>query len=224
MFILLSGSSNGDSRYVPYLGLVPHSGAVCPPKVHGSYGTHLLDRLFSADSYSYSKVQQEKETAHLEALRLELIARIRQGNTNLQTGGIGLEQLVCELMRIEGYTANVLAKNKFSGNADVDIEAFRTDAFSSAKIFVQVKHHSGTSPRSGIQQVIDVLAQTEYEEYDGWFVTSGELSADDLAFAKEYGIRVMEGHDLADLIISDSDRLPDEIRIKLGISKYPVLL
>ena len=42
---LLSGSSNGDSRYVPYLGLVPHSGAVCPPKAHGSYGTHLLDHL-----------------------------------------------------------------------------------------------------------------------------------------------------------------------------------
>lgn len=41
---LLSGSSNGDSRYVPYLGLVPHSGAVCPPKAHGSYGTHLLGR------------------------------------------------------------------------------------------------------------------------------------------------------------------------------------
>ena len=43
--ILPSGSSNGDSRYVPYLGLVPHSGAVCPPKAHGSYGTHLLDHL-----------------------------------------------------------------------------------------------------------------------------------------------------------------------------------
>lgn len=183
-----------------------------------------IERLFSADSYSYSQVQQEKENAHLEALRLELIVRIRQGNTNLQTGGIGLERLVCELMRIEGYTANVLAKNKFSGNADADIEAFRTDAFSSAKIFVQVKHHSGTSPRSGIQQVIDALSQTEYEEYDGWFVTSGELTAEDLAFAREYGIQVMEGHDLADLIISNINRLSGDSRIKLGISKYPSLL
>ena len=43
--ILLSGSSNANSRYVPYLGLVPHGGAVCPPKAHGSYGTHLLDHL-----------------------------------------------------------------------------------------------------------------------------------------------------------------------------------
>ena len=43
--ILLSGSANANSRYVPYLGLMPHSGTVCPPKAHGSYGTHLLDHL-----------------------------------------------------------------------------------------------------------------------------------------------------------------------------------
>ena len=43
--ILLSGSSNANSRYVPHLGLVSHGGAVCPPKAHGSYGTHLLDHL-----------------------------------------------------------------------------------------------------------------------------------------------------------------------------------
>ena len=85
-------------------------------------------------------------------------------------------------------------------------------------------YSSGTSPRSGIQQVIDVLCQTEYEEYDGWFVTSADVSADDLTFAKEYGIRVMEGHDLVDLIISDISRLSDATRIKLGISKYPSLL
>ena len=24
---------------------MPHGGAVCPPKAHGSYGTHLLDHL-----------------------------------------------------------------------------------------------------------------------------------------------------------------------------------
>ena len=45
MFILLSGSSNANSRYVPHLGFVPHSGPVCSPKAHGSYGTHLLDHL-----------------------------------------------------------------------------------------------------------------------------------------------------------------------------------
>lgn len=183
-----------------------------------------IDRLFAADSYSYSKMQQEKEDKHLKTLRRALIERIRQGDTNLQTGGIGLERLVCELMRIEGYTANVLAKTKFSGNADADIEAYRTDAFSSTKIFVQVKHHSGISPRAGIQQIVDVLSQTQYEEYDGWFVTSANISADDLAFAKEHGIHVMEGYDLADLIISDADRLPEEFRIRLGISKYPSLI
>ena len=36
---------NSDSRYVPHLNLMPHSGAVCPLKTHGSYGIHLLDHL-----------------------------------------------------------------------------------------------------------------------------------------------------------------------------------
>lgn len=199
-------------------------------RVPGSSVSNLYDfrdeieRLFSEESYSYSKTLQKKETDHLESLRRGLLDRIQSGNTNLQTGGIGLEHLVCELMCIEGYTAKVLPKSKFSGHADADIEALKNDAFSSTKIFVQVKHHSGTSPRSGIQQVIDVLCQTEYEEYDGWFVTSADVSADDLTFAKEYGIRVMEGHDLVDLIISDISRLSDATRIKLGISKYPSLL
>ena len=43
--ILLSGSSNANSRYVPHLDLVPHGCAVCPPKTHGVYGAHLLNHL-----------------------------------------------------------------------------------------------------------------------------------------------------------------------------------
>lgn len=183
-----------------------------------------VERLFSDESYSYSKVLQEKENKHLEALRKVLLERIQSGDTNLQTGGIGLEKLVCELMCIEGYTAHILAKTKFSGSADADIEGVKTDAFSSTKIFVQVKHHSGTSPRTGIKQVIDVITQTEYEEYDGWFVTSADVSSEDLAFAQKHGIHVMKGNDLVDLIISDVDRLPKELKIKLGISQYPTLI
>ena len=45
MFILLSGSSNANSRYVPYLGLVPHSCSVRSLETRSSYGTHLLDHL-----------------------------------------------------------------------------------------------------------------------------------------------------------------------------------
>ena len=183
-----------------------------------------IDQLFGEDSYSYSKALQKKENDNLKELQRNLLDRIQKGNTNLQTGGIGLEHLVCELMQIEGYEAKVLPKSKFSGQADADIEALRNDSFSSTKLFVQVKHHSGISPRSGIQQVIDVISQIKYEEYDGWFITSAEVSIDDLAFAKESGIQVMEGHDLVDLIISNANKLSDKTRIALGLSKYPSLL
>ena len=38
-------SSNSDSRYVPYLNLMPHSSPVFTGIVRSSYGTHLLDHL-----------------------------------------------------------------------------------------------------------------------------------------------------------------------------------
>lgn len=36
---------NSDSRYVPYLNLMPHSSPVFTGIVRSSYGTHLLDHL-----------------------------------------------------------------------------------------------------------------------------------------------------------------------------------
>ncbi|MDO5577277.1 MAG: restriction endonuclease, partial [Fibrobacter sp.] len=183
-----------------------------------------IEKIFESKSYSYSQAVRDAEDKVLVELKKGLLDHIRNGHTNLQTGGIGLEHLMCELMMIEGYNARVLAKTKFTGKADADVEAIRIDAFMDKKIFVQVKHHSGISPRSGIQQVIDVLHQTEYEDYDGYFVTSADIDPSDLIFAKENGIEVMDGHDLVELIIADMDKLSDTTRQQLGICRFPSLL
>ena len=71
------------------------------------------------------------------------LENLQKGKSNLQTGGIGLENLVCEIMQCEGYESKILAKNKFQGKADADILAIKEDSFMSKKIFVQVKHHNG---------------------------------------------------------------------------------
>ena len=68
-------------------------------RVPGSSVSNLYDfrdeieRLFSEESYSYSKTLQQKETDHLESLRRGLLDRIQSGNTNLQTGGISTLQM-----------------------------------------------------------------------------------------------------------------------------------
>lgn len=127
-------------------------------------------------------------------------------------------------MKCEGYEAEVLAKNKFTGKADADIRAIKEDSFMSKKIFVQVKHHSGYSGRQGIQQVIDVLAQKEYEGYEGYFITSAMVADDVRAFAEENDIEVMDGNALVELIVNNLDKLSETTKRLLGICIVPRML
>lgn len=71
---------------------------------------------------------------------------------------------------------------------------------------MQVKHHSGYCGRQGIQQVIDVLAQKEYE---GYFITSAMVADDIRAFAEENDIEVMDGNALVKLIVNNLDKLSE---------------
>lgn len=198
-------------------------------RVHGNTVSNLfefkdeIEKLFRADSYSYSKEMQELERVQLEELKAGLLANIQQGKTNLQTGGIGLERLVCELLRCRGYEASVLPKTQFSGSADADIRAVREDEFHSAKLFVQVKHHSGVSGVEGVQQIAGVLAQPEYADYSGFFVTSAAVSEDARRLAEQRGIEVMDGEALVELIVNSMGRLSESTRRRLGISMIPRL-
>ncbi len=183
-----------------------------------------IETIFTRRSYSYSQEMRLHEQEERERLKAGLLDHIRGGKTNLQTGGIGLENLVCELMCCEGYDAKVLAKSKFTGKADADIQALKDDAFMSKKIFVQVKHHSGFSGKAGIQQVIDVLKQEEYQEYEGYFVTSADVDEKTRLFAADNDIEVMDGDDLAELIINNIGKLSETTLRLLGISPYPHIL
>lgn len=183
-----------------------------------------IEEIFNKPSYSYSKKIQEIEQIELEKLKRGLLENIQKGKSNLQTGGIGLENLVCEIMKCEGYESKILAKNKFQGKADADISAIKEDSFMSKKILVQVKHHDGESGSYGIQQVIDVLKQKEYEEYEGYFITSGFISDETRKIASENNIDVMDGEELVQLIIDNLDKLSKGTKRLLGICSIPTII
>lgn len=183
-----------------------------------------IDKLFSEKQLTYAQDIIEKDREKLNSFKKILLSNIRSGKTNLQTGGIGMEELVCELLVCEGYKAKVLAKTKFSGDADADIEAIKEDYFSRTYLFVQVKHHSGTTGISGVQQVIDVLSQDDYKQYEGYLVTSAEISDDAKNLADRNGIGCMNGDMLVDLIVDHLGELKQSTKYKLGISMYPMML
>lgn len=183
-----------------------------------------IERIFSCKSYSYSSEMQKLEQDELKKLKKGLLESIQNGKTNLQTGGIGLENLICELMECEGYSAQVLAKTKFSGKADADIRAIKEDAFMSKKIFVQVKHHSGYSGDEGIRQIIDVLEQDEYKDYDGYFITSALVEDNVRDYAAKHNIEVMDGEALVELIVNNLNNLSETTKRTLGICGVPRML
>lgn len=180
-----------------------------------------IDKIFQISAYSFTQEIKLFEENERENLKEQLFSNIQNGKTNLQTGGIGLENLVSEIMQCEGYKSRVLPKNEFSGSADADIEAIKEDSFMSKKIFVQVKHHSGYSGKEGIEQIVKVLQCDEYKDYDGYFITSAAIDDDVRSLASEQGIEVMDGMDLVELIITNLNHLSNTTKYLLGICTIP---
>ncbi len=183
-----------------------------------------IEKLFeNPEAYSYSGAAKQKEDALQKEFMQELLRNIQGGKTNLQTGGIGMENLIEELFKCEGYSAKVLPKTSFKGSADADIEAERCDDFSSIKIYAQVKHHGGYSGREGINQIIQAI-QTRIEkgeEYRGIFITSASVSKDDKKYAEDNNITVIDGEQLVEIITSNLSRLSKNTITKLGVVMVP---
>ena len=182
-----------------------------------------IEKIFQNKSYSYIQEFQEQENKKYEILKKELLKNIQEGRTNLQAGGIGLEDLVCEIMLCEGYDAKKICKNQFEGKGDADIQAVKEDAFMSKKIFVQVKHHKGYSDTTGIKQLIEVLGDEKYQDYEGCLVTSALVDDKVRQCARNNNISVIDGVELVSLIVDNLNRLSETTKRRLGICSIPYI-
>lgn len=182
----------------------------------------------SGENYSWQLIQEEKQDEAADKFRKKLLKNIKQGKTNLKTGGIGLEHLVRELLEIEGYKADVMAKSAFSGSADADVKASRSDAFSTIDInlLVQIKHHQGVTGTHALKQLEDI-SQDESSEWSGYQLvvcTTAEVNKVFRERAKVNHIVVIDGDKLAGWIYQYRDELTPNTRRQLGISDVPLLI
>ena len=184
-----------------------------------------IEEIFEKENYCYSAAFSQKENESKECFKNQLLENITTGNTNLRAGGIGLEHLVKELLECEGYSAQILSKNKFSGDiADADIEAIKSDRFTQAKVLVQVKHHKGFSSEHGLNQLDAVKCYEKYEYDKLVFVTSAFISHNLKNKANSKSIVCMDGNDLVDWIFENIDKLSVVTKTKLRISNTPMIL
>lgn len=181
----------------------------------------IINQIQDKGAASFDSHIQQLEADALTTLREQLLKNIRSGKTTLESGGIGLEKLVAELLRTEGYAAKILAKTAFEGNADADIEAFREDRFTSNKLLIQVKHHTGNTGHHALRQ----LQQLDKEEdVQRWLITTGDVQQELVEEAEGQGIGVMDGERFAEWVVERADQLSQRTLNRLGLSTTPSLL
>jgi restriction system protein len=199
-------------------------------RVRGSTVANLAEfeeevgRLFHGEAYTstIARVQNEQE----QLFKSKLLAILQDGASALRAGGIGLENLVTELLRADGYVAAVQAKNRFPDIADADIEATRDDHVTSTRLLVQVKHHSGETDEWGATQLAHILeAEPDlFAEYRLVLVTSGIPSDSLQALCVAKDITLITGTQLVDWIMDSLEHLAPETKNRLRISDVPQLV
>lgn len=193
----------------------------------GEFGEEI-ERLFDADgAFTWKAHHRAEEEKRREQFGNELREHLRNGHVHVQGGGLGLEDLVAELLEHEGYDeVSMLAKQTFDGNGDADVQATRVDRFGEQKLLVQVKHHQGTSGSHGLEQLV-IIQENEPEawgDHDLVLVTTGNVSDDLQAKAGQVDVDVLDGHDLIDWLLDHVDDLSPRTRRSLGISEVPFLM
>ncbi|MCK7545574.1 restriction endonuclease [Marinobacter bryozoorum] len=183
--------------------------------------TRIINQIQDKGAASFDSHIQQLEADALTTLREQLLNNLRSGKTTLESGGIGLEKLVAELLRTEGYAAKILAKTAFEGNADADIEAFREDRFTSNKLLIQVKHHTGNTGHHALRQL--QLLDKE-DDVQRWLITTGDVQQEMVEEAEGQGIGVMDGDRFVEWVVERADQLSQRTLNRLGLSTTPSLL
>ena len=183
--------------------------------------THLKE---GDDTYRGLRTEILREIEkNLDRAKKTMLENLRAGKTNLQAGGIGLEQLVQKLLQCNGYTAIIPGKRSFAGIADVDIRAYKDEPPVSIDLIVQVKHklNPGDWGLKQLKAAYDALSE---EGLQMVLVTSGEISGDVLDKAEGLGISCIDGEQLVDWIFDSAASLDEETRLRLGLTEQTLVL
>lgn len=203
-------------------------------RVPGSTVTDLnefadeIKRFFDREEqFTWKARHRNQEQERRDAFQKALLERLQEGEDHLPAGGLGLEGLVAELLRLDRFEeVNSLAKSSFEGKGDADIEATRADRFGERKVLIQVKHHRGETGRHGLRQLqaIQANASETWGEHELVLVSTGSVPSNIKDDAEQTGIVVLEETDFIDWLLDHVDELKPETRRKLGLSEVPAFI
>lgn len=176
------------------------------------------DKIIHVDEFYNEKVEQK-----IQDFKINLLNALRQGQTRIAAGGRGLEELIHELLVIQGYSSvKILGKTNGKGVSDVDIQAISENNPFLKNVLVQVKHHRGLTGQYALEQIKASESDLDID-LDRWVITTGSVDERFSSLADELNINVMDGQKLVEWIYANLESLSSETKAKLGILNVPQL-
>lgn len=189
-----------------------------------AFAIELETLIEKKDSFSIESEYLQKLDTTQGLFKTELLKRLRKGNTHLDAGGFGLEKLIKELLRLEGYIdIKTPSKREQKGVADVDIIAKSASNPLAPTLLIQVKHHRGESSNHAIKQ----LVAYEHEEdmnAQRWMITTANISDQTEKEAEIEGINVMSGDEFVEWLSEHLINLSDDTKMRLGVGVLPMFI
>lgn len=114
------------------------------------------------------------------------------------------EELIKDMLSAMGAISRIPAKNAFKGRADCDIIADFEDL--GISIYIQVKYHTSNSETDEwaviqISEAMKQLDEINNTNSIGWVISAGVFSERSKSMADESNIRVIEGEELAEMLV-----------------------
>lgn len=184
--------------------------------------TGLFNHLPTDDLVTFSNTRLiEKQTELDQQFKKRLLEAIQKGTTYLKAGGIGIEELIKELLIIDGFDVEIPPKNRQSGTADVDLVAFRENPYGDNSLLIQAKHHNKETGRNGLNQ-LRAYNDLETIDYQKCLISTGIITDELREDAKRDNIICIDGNEFVNWIFRSLKDLSDITKIRLNIIEAPV--
>jgi restriction system protein len=187
----------------------------------------LVDSTNKGEVHTWKTEVERKEAEAEKKFKIDLLKRIQKGKEiSLSAGGYGLEKLVKELLQEQGYEASIQAKNQSSGIDDIDIIAERANLLTSKVevLFIQVKHHKGTTSSWGIEQLKAYPVSDDIDFYSKVLITTGKIDEAVKFEAEKDNIVILDGDQFVEWLYENIELLGINTKAALGIISIPSLV
>jgi len=175
----------------------------------------------------FSEILEKSLSDAEEIFKNKLLKNFNGGkNLRIKGGGDGFESLICELLKIEGYSTEIQSKSSNKGSGDIDITATRDEFFGGVtELVIQAKHHKGVSPVKSLHQVMIAIKNGEVATNATPIVIStGKFDISTIKEAEDNNIVLMNGEKFIDWLYRNLSKLSVETQLKLGVSQIPTLI